>query len=157
MAQKTATRSDATPRIVELPERQTAIVRIEGAAADLPRLFGEAFTLTARAIEGANAQIGGEPFARYAGFGERISAEVGFPFVGTVEPTARVVVSKLPGGRAVTMTHTGPYDELGAAWERGQAWLSEQGLTLTSAPWECYLTGPDEPGPAVTRIYWPVR
>ena len=152
-----AARSAATPTIVDLPERQTAIVRVNGSTADMPTLFGEAFALTAQAIEGAGARITAEPFARYFGFGERISAEVGFPFEGTVEPTSRVVLSTLPGGRTVTMTHVGPYDELGRAWELGQSWLSGQGLTVTGAPWECYLTEPDAPGPPVTQIYWPVR
>jgi effector-binding domain-containing protein len=157
MGQQTAAPSAATPTIVELPERQTAIVRVNGSAADLPRLMGEAFDLTARAIARSGAQIAAEPFARYFGFGEPISAEVGFPFVGTLEPTAPVEVSSLPGGRAVTMTHVGPYDELGGAWQRGQSWLSGRGLTLTGAPWECYLTGPDVPGMPVTQIYWPIR
>jgi effector-binding domain-containing protein len=157
MGHDTATLSAATPTIVELPGRQTAIVRVDGSAADLPKLCGEAFALTAQAIEGAGARIVAEPFARYFGFGERISAEVGFPFTGTVLPTDRVRLSTLPGGRAVTLTHVGSYDELGGAWERGQRWLSGQGLTLMGAPWECYLTGPDAPGPPVTQIYWPVR
>jgi effector-binding domain-containing protein len=157
MREQTAPRQGTAPTIVGLPERQTAVVRIEGTAADMPRLFGESFDLTARAIQAAGAQIAGEPFARYYAFGEPISADVGFPFVGTIEPTDRVHRSTLPGGRAVTMIHVGPYDELSVAWERGQAWLSGQGLTVSDAPWECYLTGPEDPGPPVTQIFWPVR
>jgi effector-binding domain-containing protein len=157
MREQTATSPATTPRVVDLPERQTAVVRIDAAVADMPRLFGEAFDLCARAIEAAGAQFAGAPFAWYFGFGERISADVGFPFTGTVQATDRVSISTLPGGRAVTMTHVGPYDALGTAWERGQSWLSGQGLRVNGAPWECYLTGPEEPGPPITEIFWPVQ
>jgi effector-binding domain-containing protein len=36
------------------------------------------------------------------------------------------------------------------------AFAREHGLTPTGPGWECYLTGPDEPGPPVTEIFWPV-
>jgi effector-binding domain-containing protein len=145
------------PRLVELPPRPTAVVQIQGASADLPRLFAEAFELSARAIAASGAKVAGEPYGRYFEFGARISAEAGFPFVGKLEPTGRVSLSTLPGGQAVTMTHVGPYEGLGETWQRGQLWLSGHDLTVTGAPWECYLTGRDDPGPPVTEVFWPVR
>ena len=157
MGAQIARETGTTPRTIELPVRQTAVVHLEGTTADLPRLFAEAFELSARAIEEAGAKIAGAPFGRYFEFGARIRAEAGFPYTGTVEPTDRVSLSSLPGGRAVTLTHAGSYEELGTAWQRGQAWLSGQGLTATGAPWECYLTGPEDPGPPITDIFWPVR
>jgi len=157
MRDTTATIETPTPHIVELPERQAAVIRIEGTTADLPALMGEAFELTSKAIEASGAEFAGEPFARYDALGERISAEAGFPYRGTLRQTERVYKSTLPGGRAVTTRHVGPYENLDVAWDRGQAWIREQGLTMTGTPWECYLTDPSEPGPPVTEIYWPVR
>lgn len=152
-----ATTEAPTPHIVELPERQAAVVRIEGTAAELPALMGEAFALTSRAIQASGAEFSGEPFARYHSFGARISADAGFPFRGTLQQTERVSVTTLPGGRAVTTRHVGPYDDLEVAWDRGQAFIGEHGLLQSGTPWECYLTGPDEPGPPVTEVFWPVR
>jgi effector-binding domain-containing protein len=149
--------ASTTPGIVELPARETAVVHIEGATVDLPRLFAEAFELSARAISTSGARIAGPPYGRYYEFGARIRAEAGFPFAGTVAPTERVSISTLPAGRAVTITHVGSYETLGETWQRGQTYLSAQGLTATGAPWECYLTGPDDPGPPVTEVFWPVR
>ncbi len=157
MAEQIATRPGTAPRIVELHERPAAVVRIEGPASDLPALFQEAFALAAAAIQGSGAAFAGEPFGRYEAFGERISAEAGFPFAGTVQPTGRVYVTSLPAGRAVTMRHVGPYEQLGEAWGRGQAWIGAEGLTVAGPPWECYLTGPEDPGPTITEIFWPVR
>jgi effector-binding domain-containing protein len=156
MTDAIGTRPALTPEIVELPERHAAVVGIDGPVEDMPRLMGEAFGLTAQAITGSGAVIAGPPFARYHGFGERIQAEVGFPFTGSLVTTDRVKESILPGGRLVTSTHVGPYEEIAGAWDRAAAWMREHELKATGAPWECYLTGPDEPGPPITEIYWPL-
>ena len=156
MTDAIGTRPGLAPEIVDLPERHAAVVGIDGRVEELPRLIGEAFGLTAQAITGSGAVIAGPPFARYHGFGERVQAEVGFPFTGSLVPTDRVRESILPGGRLVTTTHVGPYEEIAGAWERAAAWMREHELKATGAPWECYLTGPDEPGPPITEIYWPL-
>lgn len=157
MRDMTATVAASTPRIVELSELQAAIVGIDGTPAELPNLIGEAFDLTSKAIRESGAGFAGPPFTRYYTFGERISAEVGFPFTGRLRETDRVRISSLPGGRAVTTTHVGPYEAIADAWDRVRAWLGEHELVSTEAPWECYLTGPDEPGPPITEIFFPVR
>ena len=156
MTKMTAARPVATPRIVELPERKAAVVDVEAPVAELPAALGEAFRLTADAIMASGATFAGEPFARYLSMGERVTAEVGFPFQGTVSPAGRVRESTLPGGRAVMATHVGPYEGIARAWERGVLWAREHGLEFSAPGWECYLTDPSEPGPPVTEIYWPI-
>jgi len=156
MGEVIATRPVKAPQFVELHERQAAVVRIEGTTDDLPRQVQEAFGLTAGAIQGSGAAFAGEPFARYHSIGERIVADVGFPFAGTVEPRGRIAITALPAGRTVLVRHEGAYATLHETWERGKAFIEAQGLTVTSAPWECYLTGPDEPGPPITEIFFPV-
>lgn len=152
------TRQAKTPEIVELVERPAAVIQIVGTMAEFPGLVGEAFGLAARTIAGSKATIAGHPFARYLSFGDRIEAEAGFPFAGTLVPTDdRVRQTTLPGGRAVTATHVGPYDQLGAVWERLMAWMGEQQLEGAGPAWEAYVTGPDDPGPPITEIFWPIR
>ena len=145
------------PEIVELGERPAAVVHVDATMADFPRVLGEAFGLAAQAIAASGATIAGHPFARYLSFGDRIEAEAGFPFVGPLVPTDRVTRTMLPGGRAVTATHVGPYDEIGTAWDRATAWMGEHQLECAGPAWEAYLTGPDDPGPPVTEIFWPIR
>lgn len=143
-------------KVVELTERPAIVVRISGPVESMPTMMGDAFGRTAEAITGAGAAFGGPPFARYLSFGELIEAEVGFPYQGSVEPSGELFVAKLPGGRAVTTTHVGPYDEIGTAWDRVSSWMRAFGLESAGPPWECYLTGPEEPGPPVTEIYFPI-
>jgi effector-binding domain-containing protein len=156
MTDSIGTRSARTPEIVDRPEQRAAVVAIRSSLADFPGRISEAFALTAQRIAESGASVAGPPFARYFEVGEEIQAEAGFPFHGTLQPTDRVMESALPGGRTVTTTHVGPYPEVGQAWERGFAWMAEHELTPTGPGWESYLTGPDEPGPLVTEIFWPI-
>ena len=147
---------DAEASLCELPPRQAATVRISGSGQDLPAVMDRAFSVTSRAITAAGARFNGHPFARYTAFGEHIEAIVGFPFVGDLSGSEGVDITELPGGRAVMVRHVGPYEELGRAWERGTTYLAEHGLTATGPAWECYLTGPDDPGVPITEIFWPL-
>ena len=148
--------SALAPTIVELPERQAAVVRIEGPVEEMPRMMGEAFDVTMRAITSSGATYAGHPFARYLGWGAQVVAEVGFPFSGTVSPKDSVYLTQLPAGRTVTATYVGPYDRIGEAWEAIGTWMKEHGLESTAPPWEAYETGPEDPGPPVTEICFPI-
>ncbi|HEX5588689.1 MAG TPA: GyrI-like domain-containing protein [Candidatus Limnocylindrales bacterium] len=156
MGDAIGTRPPTTPVVVELPEQYAAVVFIDGAVDELPKLMGEAFRLTAEAIAASGAQIAGHPFARYVGFGQRVQAEVGFPYVGRLTATDRVHDAILPAGRAVTTRHVGAYDTIAGAWNRAAAWMREHELVPSGPAWECYLTGPDEPGLPVTEVFWPL-
>ena len=84
-------------------------------------------------------------------------AEVGFPFTGALDPTDRVHRVDLPEGRAVIATHIGSYQTLADTWHRTEAWMRERGLEVGGAGWESYLTAPEDPGPPVTQIVFPLR
>lgn len=146
----------STPELVELEPRDAAIMRINGAPDELRTLLAEAFQATMEQIAASGGQVAGPPFARYLSFGPRIEAEVGFPYIGRLTTTDRVAHATLPGGRAVLLTHVGPYQDIAAAWNRVGEWIREQELSPTSPAWESYLTGPDDPGLPVTQIVFPV-
>lgn len=145
------------PEIVQLERKRAAVMHVVGQPTEIPRLLGEAFEATMQQVSISGGQVVGPPFARYGTFGSQIDAEVGFPYAGPLVETDRVHNMELPGGRAVLATHVGPYADIAAAWARIQAWIGEQGLEPASAPWESYLTGPDDPGQPVTQIVFPVR
>jgi effector-binding domain-containing protein len=148
------TSTDVT--LCEMPTRRAAVVRIAGTVQDLPALMDRAFSVTSRAIISGGARFGGHPFARYTAFGEHIEAAVGFPFTGDLPATEGIEITELPGGRTAMVRHIGPYSEIGLAWERGTAFMKEQGLTPSGPGWECYLTDPADPGPPITEVFWPL-
>jgi effector-binding domain-containing protein len=99
-------------------------------------------------IETRGTEAAGPPYARYYDMGETMDVEVGVPVAAPLEVPPPDVAAELPGGRAVTTQHVGPYDALGDSWIALYAWIAEEGLT-PDASWERYLTDPDdEPDPA---------
>ena len=70
-----------------------------------------------------------------------------------------MAASELPGGRVVTVTHVGPYDQLKGTWDGIMAWVQSEGLTLNGAPWEVYVDDPTTVDPSTlrTEIYVPVQ
>ena len=103
----------------------------------------------------------GMPFAIYHEMdGNTLDLECGMPVAAPVTGTDRIRAGELPGGTAATVTHTGPYDDLGQTWAALTAWMKSQGLEAAGAPWEVYVTDPGaEPDPSKWRtdIFFPVR
>jgi len=119
--------------------------------AGFPELFG---TLASQGIEPA-----GPPFIRYhvVDMAGDMEVELAVPVAGPFDGTDRIRAAVLPGGRYVTLLHTGAYDGLVGANGALQDWAAEQGITLDSTPderrWagrvEHYLTDPSaEPDPS---------
>lgn len=86
--------------------------------------------------------------------------EVCVPVAGVTEAPDGLDLRRMPGGRAVTTLHIGPYDELGMAYRELEVWIKKNGLTPVDLPYDVYLNAPSEvsdPSKLETQIVWPVR
>lgn len=150
----------SVPELVEMGPQPAAVVRASVAFSDLPAFFGRAFGAVAAAAAGQGVELAGEPFGFYPGMPtDVVEVAAGFPVSGTVEPSGDVVPMELPGGRAVTTVHVGPYDSMDKTYSQVRTWMAAQGLTPADHVWEVYLSDPStEPDPSTwrTRIVWPV-
>jgi len=71
-----------------------------------------------------------------------------------------VLAETLPGGPAAATIHSGPYDQLRAAYAALEEWIAANGFRPAGAPWEAYLNDPaDHPNPLdwKTEVCWPVE
>jgi effector-binding domain-containing protein len=90
---------------------------------------------------------------------DTVEVAVGFPVSASVTADGDVTPFQLPGGRAVTGVHVGPYESLAATYGELTEWAAAEGHELADQMWESYLTDPAaEPDPAgwETRITWPL-
>lgn len=118
------------PELVELGPRPAAVVRASMAASDLPPFFARAYGAVAAAAAGQGLEVAGEPFAFCPNTPtEVVEVAAGFPVSGAVQPAGDVVPMELPGGRAVTTVHVGPYDTLHETYAQMREWMAAQGLT----------------------------
>jgi effector-binding domain-containing protein len=147
--------------IREVPERQVAFGAATCAHAEIgPTLM----TLLPRAyahVQGSGAAPDGPPFCRYTDWRESdCDLEGGCAFTGDVAPGDGVQIGSIGGGRALFALHVGPYDQLSNTHGALHSHLAEQGLEMTGAPYEIYITDPEtEPDASKweTEVYWPIR
>ena len=127
-------------------------------AAELPKVFHHA--------QQRGIAIAGYPITRYletsVGLvtletGIRVTAHSGEWAAG--EGEGDVLAETLPGGPAAVTIHSGPYDQLQAAYAALEEWIAANGFHPTAAPWEAYLNDPaDHPHPQdwKTEVCWPI-
>lgn len=90
--------------------------------------------------------------------GETVDLGAGFSTSGEVSPQDGVAAARLPGGRAVQLTHRGAYDRLPDSYGRLQAWVRDGGHAMGDLMWETYVTAPSpeaDPETMLTLITWP--
>jgi DNA-binding transcriptional MerR regulator/effector-binding domain-containing protein len=68
----------------------------------------------------------------------------------------RLEMRSVPGGEAAVLVHVGPYETLGEAYQALAEWIGRHGYRVSGPPQEIYLTSPQDPGPPVTEIRFPV-
>ena len=115
--------------------------------AGLPKVFPHA--------QQRGIAIGGYPITRYletsVGLvtletGMRVTAYTGEWTAG--EGESGVLAENLLGGPAAVTIHSGPYEQLQAAYAALEEWIAANGFQPAGAPWEAYLNDPaDHPNP----------
>ena len=110
--------------------------------------------------------IAGKPFNMYydEGFKEDdADIESCFPIcMGKEIMTPEgISIRTLPGGNVVSITHKGPYDQLGRSYEKIASYLKQKSYQITAPPREIYVKGPGiifkgNPKNYLTEIQFPV-
>lgn len=68
--------------------------------------------------------------------------EVCMPVRNPEKDIDSVVIRELPGGQFATLTHKGPYDQIGSAYAKILSWLKENGHAPQIPSREVYIKGP---------------
>ncbi len=137
-----------TPTWVQLEAEPAAVIRHEGVTLDqLPELFDQGYA----EISDAVPLLQHPPFAVYYGhpnakmtleLGNPVSSALSGPIVGAhvVQP------AQTPAGRALGLTHTGPYNTLQSAWQAFMDAEEAQGWERVSLL-EVYISEPATTAP----------
>ena len=136
-------------------------IRTTAPMSDIAGVMGPLFGEVHGYIQGTGGAPAGMPLTIYhSPPGETIELECAIPVGSPMAGAGRVEPGELPAGTAATVTHLGPYEELGGTWSALTAWMQSEGLEPAGAPWEVYVTDPGaEPDPSKWRtdIFFPVR
>jgi effector-binding domain-containing protein len=123
----------------------------------LPQIIGAGCAAIGAHLAEAGATPAGPLYVSYHNAGMRdLDVEMGFPVAGLLPGRGKVRFRVLPKCRVATCLFTGPYDQIGRAYEVLQAWMAAEGLAPAVQMYEWYLNSPDEVSPEalLTKIAW---
>lgn len=87
---------------------------------------------------------------------DRYELEAAIPVVlKDIEPSGLVSSGRSPAGRALRVTHHGPYQDLPRSYDKLAAWAAAHGFVAGPVSWEHYIGNPGETLAAdlITHIY----
>jgi len=153
------------PVIKEIPSLRVLSRRERGVYQEaIPRMIGElcAFVCPADGRQPAAKVTGPVMFICHEEEYRETDAdiEVAIPIVGPVSiDGTEIEVRNLPGGRVLSVLHTGPYPGVGKAYERLFAYMGEHGLAPAGPSRELYLNDPAEvpEDELLTEVQFPVQ
>ena len=70
--------------------------------------------------------------------------EVAIPVVGRLVVDEDIELKKIAGGKVVTILHTGPYYQVGIAWDQVMQYIEKKDLQIKGLPREVYLNDPNK-------------
>ncbi len=150
---------DAPIEMVDVKPKDAMAIRAMVSNERMGEAMGDIFYRVLEFLAESGAAFDGPPFAFYHSYSdERTDMTCGFPVSSPMEADEEIRPFTLPGGRAVTAVHVGPYHEVMGTYLKVQSFLEDEGLHATDM-WEYYLNDPDETPPEklLTQLYWRVE
>ena len=134
--------------IQDMQTRITLAVRTRTSVQNLPQTIGKAYTDIAQYLGEMGTCPGGPPFVIYYNMDmQDLDVEIGFPVTCALPGMDEVQPGEIPGGKAATCFHDGPYSEMSAAYEALSRCILDNGLEAVGVAIEVYLNSPLEVAP----------
>jgi effector-binding domain-containing protein len=129
--------------LITLAPRIVLVMRFRSTAADLPRGFFHRYGLMTRYMSRHGQAPASPPFAIYDNIDDNAAdVEAGFVIGDDMDGQDDMIVKRLPGAMAATLTHAGDYSSIEPSYFRLLEWIYERGLTRSGRFMETYLNSP---------------
>lgn len=145
---------------IERSAQPTLAVRTRTSLAKLPGVMGQVYGSIMQYLAELGEFPTGAPYAAYFNTDmEDMDVEMGFPVAGALQGDGDMQPGELPGGKAASCIHVGPYDQLEPVYAALSAFVAEQGYEATGVAYESYLNDPGEVAPEElqTQILFPLK
>ncbi len=134
-------------------------IRFRSPVQDLGVHFGRIYGGIMQYLAILGEQPTGAPFAAYYNMDmQDLDIEAGFPVARPLPGKGDIQATEIPGGMVAVCHYTGPYDQVGPAYEQLSQFIRERGYAAAGAAYEWYFDGPEVP-PQDTRtdIVFPLK
>ena len=143
----------------ELAPQLALTYRTTSSMATIADSMGAAFGTLMQHAGQTGAQWAGPPFVLYLSVNEdEVEMVVCMPVVPGAQGGDQVALEEIPGGRAATTMHVGPYSEIQHAYTALQQWIADADCHPAGPPREVYLNDPSQVAESelLTEIDWPI-
>src|SRR3990167_5264997 len=141
-------------RIVTVERQLTAVVKAKVPFAEIPQAQRSARARLDAELPSLDTGTLGLTCTRWLPpQGGALDMEMGTIVARRIEAQGEIVPSELPAGRAVHSVMIGPFDGMGAAWQRLFDWCQAEKLKPAGINWEVYGPSPTDPAQQETYLY----
>jgi effector-binding domain-containing protein/uncharacterized protein YndB with AHSA1/START domain len=133
---------------IEVVDMEGMNAMVAGTGGSMNEITGQIESLFGKVMQTLKDQgleVRGAPFGYYFNYNPEnntSSAYFGIPVGNAGKPTSEVIFVSLPASKAVKLTHTGPYEEVGPAYEMMMKYIQKNELNATWEAFEFYLNDP---------------
>jgi effector-binding domain-containing protein len=146
--------------VVDQPSQPVLSIRTRTTQANIPETFGKALSAIAQYLAELGVQPMAATFAAYYNMDmEDLDMEIGFPVMKELPEKGDIKSSEIPAGEYASCLHTGPYNEIGLAYQALTEWTEQNGYRPSGVAYEFYLNDPTvtPPQELQTKILFPVK
>ncbi len=141
-------------KIQSVPARQLAVVRRRRKWSELgAQLIPLLDRVYAQVRAGKIIQSGQNVFVYKDGTKDGVTVEIGVEVPGRFEDVDDVMYSSTPSGQVASALHTGPYSDLGGAYEAVTRWCKEHYRPQANVWWEVYGDWEEDPFKLETEVF----
>lgn len=149
-----------TIEVKEQPATHVLAVRTRTAVQNLPGVLGDCYRKIMLYLMELGQQPAGAPYVAYFNMDMNdLDIEAGYPVASTLPGREDMQPGEFPAGKTLSTLHTGPYDQMAAAYNEMNAWIQANHQQPTGTVYEFYLNNPAEvtPGELQTQIVMPLK
>ncbi|MEN6615243.1 MAG: GyrI-like domain-containing protein [Syntrophorhabdus sp.] len=127
---------------------------------EFPEVFESSFARLIAYLEQIGEELAGPPFAVYYDILlEDLDVEMGLPITKAVPGDGEIICREIGIDNAASTVHTGPYEDIEAAYDALTDWMVDNGYEPTGVAFEFYLNDPGTTSPEdlQTVIFMPIQ
>jgi len=146
--------------LIEQTSQPTLVIHTRTSVENLPQVLGNAYQKIAQYFGETGSQPSGAPFVTYFNMDmQSLDVEIGFPIAKALDGRGDIQPSEIPGGKLARCLYTGPYPEIGPAYESLMQYVAKEGYQTTGISYEFYLNDPTvtPPSELQTQIMFPLK
>jgi len=129
--------------IKEQASQPALAIRTRAAVQDLPQVLGRCYASLYTYLEQIGQPPAGPPYIAYYNMDmQNLDLDVGVPVAKEQSGNGEIQPARLPGGTVATCLYTGPYNEMGPAYDTLTRFIEDNHRQPAGPVYEIYLSDP---------------